>query len=63
MLLVFGGVFALNAWCVGWIMACVWIADLMPWDSVPTRLAMVAAAGFGLWLSLWLIAKATRSRM
>lgn len=62
-LLVIGGVFALNAWCVAWVAAFVWLADQIPGDGVLHRLVMLAAAGFGLWLSLWLLAKAKRSRM
>lgn len=61
-LAVFCGVFALQAWCVGWMAAMVWLADQVPGDGVPQRMLLVVAAGFGLWLSLWLLAKATRSR-
>lgn len=62
-LLVIFGFVALQAWCVAFIAAFVWLADLLPWDGVLPRLLMLVAAGFGLWLSLWLLARFTRSRM
>lgn len=62
-LLVIFGFVALQAWCVAFVAAFVWLADLLPWDGVFPRLLMLFAGGFGLWLSLWLLAKFTRSRI
>jgi len=62
-LLVIVGFVALQAWCVAFIAAFVWLADLLPWDGAFPRLLMLLAAGVGLWLSLWLLARFTRSRL
>ena len=57
------GVFALQVWCAAWVVAPAWVFDQIPGDGALKRLLMLISAGGGLWASLWLPAKITKSRM